>query len=106
MAQVTRERFDRERLSVFKNCNRIVKHVQIHQIQIQVPKLDISSLCIVGFSDASFASTSDLTSQVGHVCFLSDPPEAVAIVFKSFQARTVTRSVMAAEVISFGDMFD
>ena len=107
MAQVTRERFDLEPSKVIKNCNRMVKHVRMHRLLIQVPKLDISSLRIVGFSDASFASNSDLTSQLGYVCFLSDATEAVTIIaFKSYKARRVTRSVIAAEVVSFSEMFD
>ena len=84
VAQVTRERFDIERSNVIKNCKRIFKHVHMHQLQIQVPKLDINSIRIVEFSDASFASNLDLTSQLGYVRFLSDATEAVIhIVFKS-----------------------
>ena len=79
----------------------------MHRLQIQVPKLGISSFRIVGFSGASFASSSDLTSQLGYVCFLSDATEAVInIAFKSYKARRVTPSVMEAELISFSDMFD
>ena len=68
----------------------MVKHVRMHRLQIQVPKLDISSLCIVGLSDALFASNSDLTSQLGYVCFLYDATEAVIpVAFNSYKAPMV-----------------
>ena len=89
-----------------KNCMRMFKQVHMHQLQNQVPKFDVNSLRIVVFSDASFESTSDLTSQLGYICFLSDATEAdIPIFFKSYKERRVTRSVVAAEVICFSEMF-
>ena len=89
------------------DCSRIVKHVHTHQLQIHVPKLDIGSPRIVRFSDASFVSNSDLTSQLCYFCFLSDATEAVIIIsFKSYKTRRVTRFMIEAEIISFSDMFD
>ncbi len=61
----------------------------------------------VGFSDASFANDYDLTSQLGHIVFITDGEgNAAPIQFKSYKARCVTHSVMAAEVIAFSDAFD
>ena len=71
------------------------------------PKLEVESLHITGFSDASFAANRDLSSQLGYICFLGDAKGSVVpFFFKSYKARRVTRSVMAAEIIAFSDLFD
>ncbi len=76
-------------------------------VSLKFPKLDLETLQVVGFSDASFANNYDLTSQLGHIVFITDGEgNAAPIHFKSYKARRVTRSVMAAEVIAFSDAFD
>ncbi len=61
----------------------------------------------MGYSDASFANNYDLTSQLGHIVFVTDGEgNAAPIHLKSYKARLVTRSVMAADVIPFSDAFD
>lgn len=82
MAQVTEKPFDSDRSIIIKNCNRIVEHVSMHQLEGIVSKPDIGSLLIVGFSDKSFECYSDLTSHISVLYVLSDNSEAV---FRSFQ---------------------
>ena len=107
MAQVTQEMFKRDKKPFIKRCKKLVRHVHENKIKVAIPKLEKDSLRVVGFSDASFAGNMDFTSQLGYICFLADESDAaVSIIFKSYKARRVTRSVMAAEVISFSDMFD
>ena len=107
MAQVTKDIFKRDKKAVIRRCNRLVKHVHENKNKVAIPRLDKDSLKVVGFSDASFAGNMDFTSQLGYICFLADEKDAaVPIIFKSYKARRVTRSVMSAEVISFSDMFD
>lgn len=67
----------------------------------------MDSLRVVGFSDASFANHDDFTSQLGHICFLSDASGRIfPISFRSYKSKGVTCSVMAGEVIAFSDLFD
>ena len=107
LAQVTKEQFEKDGKSIVRRCNKLIKHAHETTIKIKARNLDRNSLKVVGFSDASFAGNADFTSQLGYICFLSDATGfAVPIMFRSYKARRVTRSVMAAEVISFSDMFD
>lgn len=107
MTPVTKERFESERSATIKGCNKLILHAHKNRLGIKVWKIDRKTLKVVGFSDASFANKADLTSQMGYVCLLTDDSSsAIPIVFKSYKARRVTRSVMAAEEISFSDMFD
>ena len=76
-------------------------------LEIKIAKLELESLRVIGFSDASFASNADFTCQLGYIFFLADASNnAIPTIFKSYKARRVTRSVMSAEVMSFSDMFD
>ena len=71
------------------------------------PNLDIHTLRIVGYSDAAFANNTDLTSQLDRIVLLADVDENTApISFKSYKSRRVTRSIFAAKVIDFTDLFD
>ena len=107
LAQVTKEKFETELRTIMQSCNKLVKHVHDQALKIKIPKLELECLRVIGFSDASFASNADFTSQLGYICFLADASNnAIPIILKSYKARRVTRSVMAAEVISFSDMFD
>ena len=75
--------------------------------QLRYPKMDVSTMHIVGYSNAAFANNDDLSSQLWRVIFLVDGDEnAEPIAFKSYKLRRATRSVLAAEVIAFANMFD
>lgn len=90
-----------------RQLNRAVRYAIQNQISLKIPNLDIGTLRIIGYSDSSFANNRDLSSQLGHICFLGDDSGAVApIYFKSYKARRVTRSAMSGEVIAFSDLFD
>ena len=107
LAQVTEEKFNSAQGAQIRRLNQAVKYAIDHRVCLKVPKLDAISLKILGFSDASFANNSDLTSQLGHIFFLADSTNAVVpLSFKSYKSRRVTRSVMSGEVIAFSDMFD
>lgn len=59
------------------------------------------------FSDASFTSNSDLTSQLGNIVTLADTSEEANLLHYFFvKSKRVTRSVFAAELFAFVHEFD
>lgn len=107
LTQITKDVFEQERRTLIRRTNKLIKYAKQNELSLRFPKLDKNSLKIVGFSDASFAGNRDFSSQLGYLIFLSDDSGSVCpVVFKSYKARRVTRSVMGAELIAFSDMFD
>ena len=107
LAQVSSEVFEAEKKQCIKRLNRAVKYAINNRTPLRIKKLDPESVRIVGFSDASFAGNRDLSSQLGYIILLVDKHNnCVPLMFKSYKARRVTRSAMAAEVIAFSDMAD
>jgi hypothetical protein len=69
--------------------------------------LDINTLRIVAYSDASFANNADLSSQLGFVIFLSDASRKCNVInYRSCKSHRVTRSVLRGEILAFADAFD
>ena len=107
LAQITEERFQKERSACIRRINKAVRFAKNHDIAIKVPKLWFETLRVVGYSDSSFANNWDLTTQLGHIVLLVDGNgRAARISFNSYKARRVVRSAMPGEVIAFSDMFD
>lgn len=107
LAQVTFDLFKEERTAIIKRTNRTVIYAQHQSVVIKFPILDARHLRVIGYSDASFAMNPDLSSQLGYIVFIGDNSgKVIPIQFKSYKARRVVRSAMAAELIAFGDMFD
>lgn len=72
MAQVTEERFNTKKSKIIRGLKKATRYATENRISLKVPKLDVSSVRIVGFADASFANNADLSTQLGHICFLMD----------------------------------
>lgn len=105
--QVTEERFNAERSGFIRRLNKATRYATDYRISLRIPKLETSSLRIIGFADASFAKNHDLSTQLGDICFLSDAAQnSVPINFKSYKSKRVVRSATAGEVIAFSDLFD
>jgi hypothetical protein len=69
--------------------------------------LDLTTLKIVTFMDASFANNADMSSQIGFAVVLTDASGAANLVhWSSVKARRVTRSVLAAELFAMALGFD
>ena len=84
-----------------------VKFAVDNPITLHIPKLDMQTLHVSGFSDSSFAKNHDSSTLLGHIIFLADNySKALATNFKSYKSKRVIRSPMAGEVIAFSDMFD
>lgn len=74
---------------------------------LEFPKLDINTLRLVFYSDASFANHDDKTSQLGYVICLADVTGKMTILAsQSCKSLRVARSAMAAETLAFTAAFD
>ena len=70
-------------------------------------KLDIKTLRLFAFTDASFANNKDLSSQIGYVLALVDATDKANIVhWSSVKCKRVTRSVLASELYAMAHGFD
>eukprot|EP00171_Calliarthron_tuberculosum_P011584 IDg11584t1 len=107
LAQVTEAMFLANKTDQIKKLNTAVRYAVRNLGGLSFPKLDIDTLHVVGYSDASFASNGDLSPQLGHITLLRGASgSTIPFALKSYKAGRVTRSVLAAEVIAFSDMFD
>ena len=74
---------------------------------LKFPDLDRNSVRLIGCSDATYANNHDLSSELGQIALHMDDTDRFSpISFKSYISRRVVRSVLAAEVIIFADLFD
>ncbi len=106
-AQVNEDRYLPEQPEIVRRLNRATRYAAEHRVSLKIAAVDQESLGVVGFADASFANNHDLSTQLGHICFLTDGhSRSVPISFKSYMSKRVVRSAMAGEVIAFSDLFD
>jgi hypothetical protein len=74
---------------------------------LNYPTLDLDSLYIRGYANASFGMTVDCSSQIGYCILLMDKFDGFAIVkFRSGTCHRVMHSAMAAETCAFAEAFD
>jgi hypothetical protein len=75
---------------------------------LNYPALDLDSLYIRGYADASFGMNVDRgSSQIGYCILFMDKFERFAIIkFRSGKSHRVTHCVMAAETCAFAEAFD
>lgn len=107
LTQLTKPYFEENNREVIKRTNILIKFAINNKAELRYMELDLCSLKVISFSDASFAGSKDLTSQLAYIFFIGDKTGNVArIIFKSYKARRVTRSVTSAELIAFSDSFD
>ena len=62
LAQVTEEIFHAGKTDLNRRLNKAVKYAVDNRIKLKISNLDMSSLKIIGFYDASFANNHDLSS--------------------------------------------
>eukprot|EP00171_Calliarthron_tuberculosum_P010209 IDg10209t1 len=93
--------------SVIKQLNSGVKDAFYNQVSLVIPKLDIATIHVVGYSDSLYANNFDFSTQIGHICFFcNDSGKSTLIYFKSYKSKRVVQSAMARVVIAFRDQFD
>jgi hypothetical protein len=69
--------------------------------------LDMNSLSLLVFTDASFANNKDLSSQIGFVIVLTDRNQSANVLhWSSIKCKRVTRSVLASELYALAHGFD
>jgi hypothetical protein len=105
-AQVTDSMYAKEPLTYIKGLNAVVKHFRkTASFPLKYPKLDINSLTLKEYTDASYANNFDGPSQLGYIIFLADASgKCQPIVWSSHKSCRVTRSVL--ETMAFADGFD
>jgi hypothetical protein len=70
-------------------------------------KLDINTLRLLVFTDASFANNKDFSSQIGYILVLADITNKANIVhWSSIKCKRITRSVLASKLYIMAHGFD
>ncbi len=105
LAQVTEKSFN---ISHVKQYNTTMRYLQdTRYLSHRMCKLDPESLHVRAYTDASFPTNTDHSSQLGYVLLLTDKHENACILhYASYMSRRVTRSVPGAETYAFADPFD
>jgi hypothetical protein len=74
---------------------------------LSYPELDLDSLYIRGYADASFGMNVDGSGQIGYCILLMDKFDRFAIIkFRNGKCHRGTHSAMAAETCAFAEAFD
>ena len=93
----------KEDVSLLRDAVRLLQEPK----EIIFRHIDLQSISIVGYSDASFAGNSDHSSQLGMIVLLKDETGVAAIIhYGSWKCRRVTRSILAAKVHAFVSCLD
>jgi len=91
-------------LNDVKRINKTIKFVQNTPGFIKIPKLDLRTIKVRVFTDASFNNLNNGNSQEGYTVFCSDTLRNCApILWSSNKVKRVVRSTLAAETLSFAD---
>ncbi|MEM6805930.1 MAG: hypothetical protein AAF696_31325 [Bacteroidota bacterium] len=105
MAQVTEKIFEVKYVKLLNKTINTLKETPSKGIKMR--KLDLDSLYIKVYSDASFANNPNLSSQLGYIVLLCDKNDNCKILhYTSYKSRRVVRSVLGAEVYAMADAFD
>ena len=84
--------------------NKLIKYIQSEPLVITFPKLNIDSLHLTLYCDASFRNLPDGGSQGGHIVFLCDDDDnCCPIVWSSSRIKRIVHSTLAAETLSLTD---
>lgn len=106
MAQVTRDILKKNSNVEIRLLNQTVDYVLNNPFFIVSPKLDLSSIQLIGFSDASFVSNRNQTTQLEYIIFaVVGNNLSMPIYFKSYKVRRGLKSVLGDELIAVSDMF-
>ena len=89
------------------SVNKVIKFVKSTPSPISIPKLDLKSLSITVFADASFNNLPNGGSQGGYIIFLNNKYNSVVpLSWNSTRLRPIARSTLAAEILFMTDACD
>ena len=89
------------------SVNKVIKFVKSTPSSISIPKLDLKSLSITVFADASFNNLPDGGSQGGYIIFLNNKYNSVVpLSWNSTRLPRVVRSTLAVETLAMSDACD
>ena len=89
------------------SVNKVIKFIKSTPSSISIPKLDLRSLSITVFADASFNNLPDGGSQDGYIIFLSGNNKSVVpLSWNSTRLWRVARSNLAAETLVMSKVCD
>ena len=89
------------KISDIVQANKILRQAKNNKLQIKFPKLDIPSMKLAVYHDASYANLHDGGSQGGYIIFLYDDQfNCCPISWSSKRIKRVVRSTLAAETLS------
>lgn len=93
MSQVNEQAFAPQHLYIM---NKIITHVkQTPELTLRHHPLDPFSLRLLAFSDSSFASNPDLSTQLGYIAIMTDQTvKANVLHYTSYKSRRIVRSVL------------
>lgn len=105
LAQTTEKSFSPEKT---KAVNKLVKRaLQFAHFGVSYPHIGLETLHLVVFSDSSFTTNGDSSSQLGFTVLLVDGSgNACVVLFASSKSKRVFRSVLGAEIFAFADGAD
>ena len=88
-------------------ANKVIRKVKNEKSSIKFPELDLESLQLVSFSDASYSNLRNGGSQGGHLTFLVDKNNnSCPLEWKSNRLKRVVRSALAAETLACADCME
>ena len=97
----------RPKIEDFIKYRKIVRDLKSCDSSIKINKLDLETICLKVYSDASFGNLPDGGSQLGYVVFISDGNGvSVPITWASKKAKRVARSTLTAETLSAVEAVD
>ena len=89
-------------------ANKALSKLKRNRVKLHFPSLgDYKKLSVIAYSDATYASMDDGSSQGGHIVFVKGENGRVApIIWQSKRLDRVTKSPLASEALSLGEAAD
>lgn len=98
---------DRAQEEDFVELDRVNRSMHAADMELTYEPLDLSSIELHVYSDASHANCDDLHSQLGHTVFLRDKNARCSLLtWSSCKSKRITRSVLAAELFALSGAYD
>lgn len=91
----------------FKELDRVNAEMHATSLSLVYTPLDLDSIELCVYADASFANCPGFRSQLGYVVFLRDKHRNCSLIsWSSARSKRVTRSVLAAELFALSHAYD